>query len=127
MKVLNIMVVDDSMIMIIQLTKMFKEMGHEVIASARTGLEAVDKYMIYKPDIVTMDITMPDMNGIDSSKMILDQDPNALIIMVTSQGQEQLVVDSITIGAKGYVLKPIHPEKLKETVEQVYMRYSPKS
>lgn len=126
MKKLNVMVVDDSMIMIIQLTKMLNEMGHSVIASARTGGEAVDKYHLYKPDIVTMDITMPDMNGIEGAKLIFDQYPDALIIMVTSQGQEQLVIDSITLGAKGYVLKPIHPVKLAETIEQVYTRYAPK-
>lgn len=117
------MVVDDSMIMIIQLTKMLTSMGHHVIASARSGEEAVSKYRVYKPDIITMDITMPDMNGIEASKLIFDVNPKALIIMVTSQGQEQLVIDSITLGAKGYVLKPIHPERLNDTIQQVYEKY----
>lgn len=126
MKKLDIMVVDDSMIMIIQLTKMLKEMGHDVVASARTGTEAVEKYIMYKPDVITMDITMPGMNGIETAKNILEVSPDALIIMVTSQGQEQLVVDSIAIGARGYVLKPIHPEKLSETIEQVYAHYGNK-
>lgn len=120
------MVVDDSMIMIIQLTKMLTSMGHVVVASARSGEEAVNKYMLYKPDIITMDITMPDINGIDTSKLILDVNPKALIIMVTSQGQEQMVIDSITLGAKGYVLKPIHPERLSDTLQQVYEKYNDK-
>jgi two-component system, chemotaxis family, chemotaxis protein CheY len=102
---------------------MLNAMGHNVVASAKSGDEAVSKYSIYKPDIITMDITMPDMNGIDAAKLILDINPNALIIMVTSQGQEQMVIDSITIGAKGYVLKPIHPERLNDTIKQIYEKY----
>lgn len=126
MKNLNVMVVDDSMIMIIQLTKMLNSMGHNVVVSAKSGDDAVLKYRIYQPDIVTMDITMPEMNGIDAARLILTEYPKALIIMVTSQGQEQMVVDSITIGAKGYVLKPIHSERLKDTLQQVYEKYSAK-
>lgn len=121
---LNVMVVDDSAIMTLQLTKMLEVNGHKVVASAKSGQEAVGKYTIYNPDIVTMDITMPDMNGIDAVKLILDEDPSALIIMVTSQGQEQMVIDSISLGAKGYVLKPIYTDKLIETIKKVYEKYA---
>ena len=124
MKSLKIMVVDDSAIMILTITKILKDLGYNVVATARTGIDAINKHSIFKPDIITMDITMPDLSGVEAVKTIINIDPKALIIMVTSQGQEQLVVDSIYSGAKAYILKPFTPERLKETVKNVYEKYS---
>jgi two-component system chemotaxis response regulator CheY len=124
MKNLKIMVVDDSTIMILTITKILKELGYNVVATARTGIDAINKHSIFKPDIITMDITMPDLSGVEAVKGIINIDPKALIIMVTSQGQEQLVLDSIYSGAKAYILKPFSPERLKETIEGVYEKYS---
>lgn len=123
MKSLNILVVDDSLITIKKLTQMLEGIGHNVIAHARTGQEALEQYKLTKPDLVTMDITMPGMNGIEVTKIIIEEDPNALIIMVTSHGQEQMVVDSIEVGAKGYILKPIKSDQLQEAIEKVYKKY----
>lgn len=123
MKSLNILVVDDSLITIKKLTQLLEKIGHNVIAHARTGHEAIEQYKLTKPDLVTMDITMPGMNGIEVTKIIIEEDPNALIIMVTSHGQEQMVVDSIEVGAKGYILKPIKSDQLQEAIEKVYEKY----
>lgn len=123
MKSLNILVVDDSLITIKKLTQMLQGIGHTVIAHARTGQEALEQYKLTKPDLVTMDITMPGMNGIEVTKIIIGEDPKALIIMVTSHGQEQMVVDSIEVGAKGYILKPIKSDQLQEAIEKVYEKY----
>lgn len=123
MKSLKFMVVDDSNITIKKLTKMLEECGHKVVFVALTGQQAVDNYSVCKPDMVTMDITMPDMDGIEATRRIIEQDEDALIIMVTAHGQEQMVMDAIEAGARGYVLKPIKKEKLKEHVEQVFNKY----
>lgn len=123
MKSLNILVVDDSLITIKKLTQLLEKIGHNVIAHARTGQEALEQYNLTKPDLVTMDITMPGMSGIEVTKIIIEEDPNALIIMVTSHGQEQMVIDSIDVGAKGYILKPIKSDQLQEAIEKVYEKY----
>jgi len=121
---LKVLVVDDSMITIKKLEKLLVDIGHEVIQRSKTGLEAITHYEECTPDLVTMDITMPDMDGIEATKRILAKDPDALIIMVTSHGQENMVMDAIDAGAKGYVLKPIRIEKLTDTIDKVITRYS---
>ncbi len=123
MKSLSIMVVDDSNITIKKLTKMIEELGHKVVHVANTGQQAVESYMSVRPDMVTMDITMPDMDGIEATKRIIGQHRNALIVMITAHGQEQMVMDAIEAGAKGYVLKPVKQDKLGEHIEQVYSKY----
>lgn len=113
---LKVMVVDDSILTIKKLEKMLTELGHQVIHTCKTGMEAVNDYPKYMPDMLTMDITMPDMNGIEATKKIIALNPDALIIMVTSHGQEQKVMDAIEAGAMGYLLKPIRKEKLETTI-----------
>lgn len=106
-----------------KLKKMLEELGHEVVAVAKTGTQAIEAYNDNSPDLVTMDITMPDMDGIQATKAILDHAPDALIIMVTSHGQEQMVIDAIDAGAKGYVLKPFNRDKLAEHIEKIMQQY----
>jgi two-component system chemotaxis response regulator CheY len=120
---LRVMVVDDSSITIKKLTQILEQIGHQVVCSCKTGAEALKYYQQYQPDMVTMDITMPDMDGIEATRQIISVFPKALIIMVTSHGQEQMVIESIDIGAKGYILKPIKADKLEEMVNQVYEKY----
>jgi two-component system chemotaxis response regulator CheY len=120
---LRIMVVDDSSITIKKITQLLEQLGHSVVCSCKTGAEAIVNYREYQPDMVTMDITMPEMDGIEATRQILKASPEALIIMVTSHGQEQMVIESIEIGAKGYILKPIKADKLGEMVCQVYEKY----
>jgi two-component system chemotaxis response regulator CheY len=120
---LRVMVVDDSSITVKKLTQILEHIGHQVVCSCKTGADALANYQQYQPDIVTMDITMPDMNGIEATRQIIGIFPNALIIMITSHGQEQMVIESIDMGAKGYILKPIKADKLEEMMNQVYEKY----
>ncbi|SLM28348.1 Chemotaxis protein CheY [Desulfamplus magnetovallimortis] len=120
---LNIMVVDDSAITIKKLTKILEELGHTVVAVARTGRDAAAMYGSVNPDLVTMDITMPDMDGIEATKLIRKEFHDALIIMVTSHGQEQMVIDAIEAGALGYVIKPVKKEKLQESIDRILDKF----
>lgn len=120
---LRFMVVDDSSITIKKITQLLEQIGHSIICSCKTGADALAYYQQYQPDMVTMDITMPDMDGIEATQQILNVFPKALIIMVTAHGQEQMVIESIEAGAKGYILKPIKADKLAEMVTQVYEKY----
>jgi two-component system chemotaxis response regulator CheY len=123
----RVLVVDDSPIVAMKLSNLLGELGYEVVGTAKTGSQAVTLYEELKPDLVTMDITMPDMDGIEATRRILAQDPRALIIMVTSHGQEEMVMNAIDAGAKGYVLKPFHKEKLAEHIQQLILHYGPKA
>jgi two-component system chemotaxis response regulator CheY len=119
----TVFVVDDSLITVRKLAQMLEDLGYKVVGFAQTGNDALAKYKELRPDLVTMDITLPDMSGIEVVRRILDQDSIALIIMITSHGQEKMVVDSIEAGAKGYVMKPVKSEILKETIEKVFATY----
>ncbi|WP_300159270.1 response regulator [Solidesulfovibrio sp.] len=125
MKPLRIMVVDDSGLTVKKMVKLLEELGHEVAAVASTGQQAVEEYAAVAPDIVAMDITMPDLDGIEATRRIMAVAPDARIVIVTSHGQEQMVMDAIEAGAKGYILKPVKIEKLKETLETVAAKYLP--
>jgi two-component system chemotaxis response regulator CheY len=113
---LTVMIVDDSLIMIQKLKTMVTELGHEVVRVCKDGEEAARDYPLVKPDLVTMDITMPGMDGVDALKAIRASDPHARCIMVTSHGQEAMVVRAIEAGAMGYVLKPVAKERLAEVI-----------
>ncbi|KAF0179709.1 MAG: CheY-like receiver [Alphaproteobacteria bacterium] len=113
---LSVMIVDDSMIMAQKLKVMLSELGHQVVRISKDGEEAIRDYALVKPDLVTMDITMPGMDGIDTVRAILASFPDARFIMVTSHGQEAMVVRAIDAGALGYVLKPVAKDRLSAMV-----------
>lgn len=117
---LRVMVVDDSMILRRNVIKMLHEMGLNVIIEAKDGREAISSYNRHKPDFVTMDIMMPDVDGIEAVKAIRAENHDAKIIMVTSWGQEDIVINAIKAGASGYVLKPVTPEKLEKAIVKVF-------
>jgi two-component system, chemotaxis family, chemotaxis protein CheY len=115
----KVLVVDDS-IMIRKLIKTILEKeNHTVIAEAGNGEEAYYKYRVFKPDIVTMDVSMPEVNGIEGVKRIIGDFPDALIIMVSAISQKDLILESLESGARHYVIKPITAEKFKEVFEDV--------
>lgn len=124
---LKILVVDDSLIIRKKLIKMIEKLGHEAVFGAKDGNEAISSYISKKPDLVTMDITMPDMDGITAVKGIIEHDENAKIIMVTSHGQEDMVIKSIQAGAVGYILKPINEDKLATAIGEVFIEYAAES
>ena len=117
---IDIMIVDDSSIIRKVFTKSLEDLGLNICATAKDGREAVYLYEKYKPDLVTMDITMPIMNGIESLKAIRAKDKDAKVIMVTSHGEEHLVMQAITNGAKGYILKPITKDNIEEAITKVF-------
>jgi two-component system, chemotaxis family, chemotaxis protein CheY len=120
---LNILVVDDSMLTINKITQMLVAMGHNVLSYAKSGKDAYRASLMHEIDLITMDITMPDMDGIEACKRILERKPNVLIIMITSHGQENMVIRAIEAGAKGYLLKPVEPDNLERVIKEVYTKY----
>lgn len=122
LETLNVMVVDDSPIIVRKLTALLNTLGYNVIKTAEDGAEAVEDYKQYKPDVVTMDVTMPKMDGIEATQAIMSEFPDAKIVMVTSHGQETMVLNALKAGAKGYVLKPFHQQKVYETIQKVCNR-----
>lgn len=116
---LNILIVDDSLITVKKLTVLIEQLGHRVAGTAGSGAAALSAYGEVSPDLVTMDITMPGMDGVEATRQIVARFPDARIIMVTSHGQEKMVIDALDAGARGYVLKPVRPEKLAEMIRKV--------
>lgn len=93
--------------------------GHEVVGEAETGVQAVERYRALRPDLVTMDIVMPDMGGIDAVREIRRFDPAARILMCSAMGQQALVVEAIQAGAGEFVVKPFQPSRVLEAVERL--------
>jgi two-component system chemotaxis response regulator CheY len=122
MSSLRVLVVDDSLITVKKITAMLGELGHEVVGTAGTGAGAVDAYRQLTPDLVTMDITMPDMDGVEATKLIIEEFPDATVVMITSHGQERMLFNSLEAGAKGYLLKPLKREKLESIIEKAKTR-----
>ncbi|MFV1991593.1 MAG: response regulator [Acidimicrobiales bacterium] len=112
----RIMVVDDAAFMRNNLKHILTAAGHEVAVEAVDGEDAVAKYAEVKPDLVTMDITMPNMDGIEALKQIQASDPASKVIMCSAMGQESLVVEAITSGARDFVVKPFQGERVVEAV-----------
>jgi len=119
MKKLKILVVDDSSIINKKLMQIYESLGHKVVDTAKTGEGAIEKYDPMKIDLVSMDITMPDMDGIEATKQILGKNPEALVMVVTSHGQEQMIVSAIEAGAVGYILKPFDKERISAMIEKI--------
>jgi len=115
----KVLVVDDTLFMRTALSKMLQEWGFEVVAQAANGREAVNMYKEHSPDLVTMDVTMPVMSGIEALKLIMQDDPEAKIIMITALGQQRIIVDALENGAKDFITKPFQPENLREVVFNV--------
>lgn len=117
---LKVLVVDDSLIMRRNITKMVEALGHKVIGEAKDGNEAIVFYTRLKPDLVTMDITMPEMDGITAVKELKKLDKDVKIIMVTSHGQEEMVLSAVRSGASGYLLKPVNLIKLRDSLRKIF-------
>lgn len=115
----RVMVVDDAAFLRRMLKDILAEQGFEVVAEASTGEEAVNLYKQYKPDIVTMDITMPGMDGVEALKELRRIDSRANIIMCSAMGQQKIVLDAIVAGAKDFIVKPFQKERVIEAVNKV--------
>ncbi|MFA9378393.1 MAG: response regulator [Lachnotalea sp.] len=112
----KLMIVDDASFMRISIKKMLENMNYEVVAEAGDGAEAVEMYKQFKPDIVTMDITMPRMTGIEALKEIKKINKNAKVVMVSAMGQDTLIKEAIMNGASSFIVKPFKADKLIEVL-----------
>lgn len=110
-----ILVVDDAAFMRMRLKTVLSQEGHQVIEAAN-GSEAVALYEQHRPDMVMMDITMPEMDGIAALRAIREKDPNAKVVMVSALGQESTVIEAIKSGAKDFIVKPFQPERILQVV-----------
>ena len=109
----RVLVVDDALYMRTMIRDILSGTGgYEVVGEASNGREAVERFVELEPDLVTMDIVMPELDGIEATREILDRDPSATIIMCSALGQEALVIESIAAGARDFIVKPFTPEKV---------------
>ena len=120
----KVLIVDDAMFMRNMIAEIFngkkyKEEDYQVVAEAENGIEAVEKYKEHNPDIVTMDIVMPEMTGIEALKEIMAIDSGANVIMCSALGQDSLVMEALDAGAKDFIVKPFQPEKVLDVVIRI--------
>ncbi|MFZ5634446.1 MAG: response regulator [Bacillota bacterium] len=116
---MRVLIADDSLFVRSYLRSIIEEAGHQVAGEAGNGQEALNLYVENKPDIVTMDITMPDVNGLEAIKMIRAHDPNARIVVVSAMGQENIVKEAFALGARGFIAKPFVPARVLQEIETV--------
>ena len=115
----TVLVCDDAVFMRTMIGDILTQAGLEVVGEADSGTQAVEKYKALRPDLVTMDIIMPEMGGIDAVRAITDFDPQARVLMCSAMGQQALVVEAIQAGAKDFVVKPFQPSRVLEAVQRV--------
>jgi two-component system chemotaxis response regulator CheY len=114
----RVLIVDDAAFMRMMIKDILAKNGYEIAGEAENGLVAIDKYKEVHPDLVTMDITMPEMDGIAAVKEIVAFDPKARVIMCSAMGQQAMVIDAIQAGAKDFIVKPFQPERVLEAVSK---------
>lgn len=115
----RVLIVDDAAFMRMMIKDILSKNGYEVAGEAENGLKAVEKYKELTPDLVLMDITMPEMNGIDAVKNIKALDPGAKIVMSSAMGQQAMVIESIQAGARDFIVKPFQADRVLEAVREV--------
>ena len=117
----RVLIVDDALFMRTMLRDIFESAGWQIVAEAENGEQAIAEYKIHQPDLVTMDIVMPEMGGIDALKKILNDNPAARIVVCSALGQKNLILDAINAGAKDFIVKPFQSHQVLEVVERVVM------
>ena len=116
----TVMICDDAMFLRAALKKIIEAGDFEVIAEAANGMEAIQMYQKFRPDVVTMDITMPEIDGIAAVEAIMELDPQANIVMCSAMGQQEKVIGAISAGAKDFIVKPFEEERVLEALERVF-------
>jgi two-component system chemotaxis response regulator CheY len=120
MREITFVIADDAMFMRTVLKKMIEAReGYKVVGEASDGLQAIEQVKLHKPDIITLDITMPNMTGIEAVEHIRKESPNTRIIMVSAMGQQTMVLEAITKGASDFVVKPFEASRVMEAVQNV--------
>ncbi|HEX5438730.1 MAG TPA: response regulator [Gemmatimonadaceae bacterium] len=115
----TVLICDDAVFMRTMIADILKTSGFDVVGEADSGVQAIERYKALQPDLVTMDIVMPDMGGIDAVREIIGFDAAAKILMCSAMGQQALVVEAIQAGAKDFVVKPFQPSRVLEAVQRV--------
>lgn len=115
----KVLIVDDAAFMRLAIRRMLEGNNFEVVGEAENGAEAIRKYSELKPDIVTMDITMPELGGVEALKSIISMDPTAKIIMCSAMGQECMVKEAVIAGAKSFIVKPFKEEHVLQTISKI--------
>lgn len=116
---MRVMIVDDAEFMRMVIKDILLMHGHEVVAEVGDGEEAIQTYMEVKPDLVLMDIIMPDMDGTEALQKLLVMDPEAKVVMCSSLGQQALITESMKIGAMGFIVKPFEPDGLMDLIRKI--------
>ncbi len=114
----SVLIADDAAFMRMMLKNVLTEAGYEVVGEAENGAVAVSKYRELNPDLTTMDITMPEMDGLAALKEIRAGDPSARVVMCSAMGQQSMVIESIQAGAKDFIVKPFQPDRVLEAVQK---------
>jgi two-component system chemotaxis response regulator CheY len=115
---IRVLVVDDAAFMRMMVKDILSKNGYEVVGEAENGMKALEKFQELKPDLITMDITMPEMDGISAVKEIKKIDANAKIIMCSAMGQQAMVIEAIQAGARDFLVKPFQPDRVLEAVRK---------
>ena len=114
----KVLIVDDAVFMRMKLKDILSKNGYEVADEAQNGQEAFEKYQATQPDLVTMDITMPEVDGIQALKMIREADANAKVIMCSAMGQQGMVMDAIRAGAVDFIVKPFDTDRVIKAIDK---------
>lgn len=114
----RILVVDDAAFMRMMIKDILTKNGYEIVGEAENGLKAIEKFQELRPDLITMDITMPEMDGISAVKEIRKIDPNAKVIMCSAMGQQSMVIEAIQSGARDFIVKPFQPDRVLEAIRK---------
>ena len=113
----TVLICDDTMFMRAMIAQALTTGGYEVVGQAETGADAIEQYNECKPTVVTMDMVMPDVSGIDALRAIVETDPDACVVMCSAMGQERLVEEAMAAGARGYVVKPFKADQLLSEIQ----------
>lgn len=114
----SVLIADDAAFMRMMIKNILAEAGYDVVGEAENGAVAVAKYRELRPDLTTMDITMPEMDGVTALREIRGEDPQARVVMCSAMGQQSMVIESIQAGAKDFIVKPFQPERVLEAVQK---------
>lgn len=114
----SVLIVDDALFMRMMIKDILSKDGFVIVGEAENGVEAVEKYADLNPDLVTMDIVMPEMDGIEAVRNIIKMDPGATVLMCSAMGQQPLVVEALEAGARDFIVKPFQPAKVVEAVRK---------
>lgn len=115
----RVLIVDDAAFARMAIKTILQKNGFEIVGEAENGAAGVKKYQDCRPDVVTMDITMPEMDGIQALKVIRQQDPQAKVVMVSAMGQEPMVLEAVMSGAKSFIVKPFKEDHVVQTLNKI--------